>query len=258
MDGRTFLRIAGTGSAALAVFGVAACSGQARVTTTLAGTTTSTAAAGPLAGYEPVAVGGWEQAPFFIPQSSAVCAAYVWARDGRAVVVDTGFPGTVASITAGLSRLGLGWEAVDHVIVTHFHPDHIGGLFAVFELAPNATIYAGEGEDSVLFAEDRDVLTLPWHRVSDGDNVFALEIVESPGHTSGHISVLASESSVLVTGDALNGRDPLTGSIGEPYGAMSPGQTRSSVWTWIQPWSLQRNSLGSNTTRRSSPTAFRS
>jgi glyoxylase-like metal-dependent hydrolase (beta-lactamase superfamily II) len=217
LDRRTFLRIAGTGSVALAVFGVAGCSGLAQVTTTLAGTTTSTAAAGALAGYEPASVAGWEQVPFFEPLASDVCSAYVVARSGRAVVVDTGFADTVASITAGLSRLDLGWDAVDHVIATHFHRDHIGGLFGVLELAPKATIYAGQGENSTDPGFAVWVGGLPWHRVGDGDNVSGLQIVETPGHTTGHISVLDPESSVLVTGDALNGRDPLKGSIIDPH-----------------------------------------
>ena len=41
--------------------------------------------------------------------------------------------------------------------------------------------------------------------VGDNDSVFDLQIIETPGHTAGHISVLDAAAGVLVSGDALIG-----------------------------------------------------
>lgn len=41
--------------------------------------------------------------------------------------------------------------------------------------------------------------------MGNGDSVFDLQIIETPGHTPGHISVLDPVGGILVAGDALNG-----------------------------------------------------
>lgn len=126
-------------------------------------------------------------------------SAYVLAADGDAVVLDTGTSGSADDIEALLRSLSLGWDAVGHVIVTHRHGDHAGSLPEVLARAPSAVPYAGAG--------DLDAITSPRpvRAVGDGDRVRGLEIIETPGHTAGHISVLDGVSGVLVAGDALNG-----------------------------------------------------
>jgi glyoxylase-like metal-dependent hydrolase (beta-lactamase superfamily II) len=71
----------------------------------------------------------------------------------ESVLIDTGFPGNrdarrihrVATQAAGLAR-------IDHVIVTHFHVDHFGGLAELARLMPVGTLHerylasAPEGE----------------------------------------------------------------------------------------------------------------
>jgi glyoxylase-like metal-dependent hydrolase (beta-lactamase superfamily II) len=46
---------------------------------------------------------------------------------------------------------GLSWGAVHHVILTHYHPDHIGSVGEVLAAAAKATTYAGaaDGRGSV-------------------------------------------------------------------------------------------------------------
>ena len=62
-------------------------------------------------------------------------------------------------------------------------------------------------------AEDIAGITVPraLTPVQDGDRVFDLQVVTTPGHTAGSISVLDPAGSVLVAGDALRvtaGRRP--------------------------------------------------
>lgn len=114
-------------------------------------------------------------------------------------MVDTGVAGSEPEIEAALGALGVGWEAVGHVILTHRHPDHVGSLGGVLELAPEASVYAGEADIPNIAS------TIPPQPVGDGDRVFDLDIISTPGHTLGHISVHDPASGVLVAGDALNG-----------------------------------------------------
>jgi glyoxylase-like metal-dependent hydrolase (beta-lactamase superfamily II) len=124
-------------------------------------------------------------------------SAYVLVRSGEAAVVDTGVAGSEDDIEAALAATGLGWDAVGHVILTHLHGDHIGSATAVLTAAPDATGYAG--------AADIPGISVPraLTPVGDGDRVFDLRIVATPGHTPGHISVLDEVGGVLVAGDAL-------------------------------------------------------
>jgi glyoxylase-like metal-dependent hydrolase (beta-lactamase superfamily II) len=64
-------------------------------------------------------------------------------------------------------------------------------------MAPQATIWAGE-LDAPQITMPRAIQT-----VVDGDEVFGLQIIGTPGHTLGHISVFDPVASAVVTGDAL-------------------------------------------------------
>ena len=52
--------------------------------------------------------------------------------------------------------------------------------------------------------------------MTDGQEVFGLQVVDTPGHTPGHIAVFDNDSRVLVAGDALtNTIDGLEGPMPE-------------------------------------------
>jgi glyoxylase-like metal-dependent hydrolase (beta-lactamase superfamily II) len=125
-------------------------------------------------------------------------SAYLIYRSGEAFVVDTGVSDSQGAIEQALIEIGLGWDSVGGVIITHKHPDHQGSLEAVLG-ASSAPWYAGAGDIQAINASTEG------RPVGDGDRVFDLEIIETPGHTPGHVSVLDSAGGVLVAGDAING-----------------------------------------------------
>jgi glyoxylase-like metal-dependent hydrolase (beta-lactamase superfamily II) len=123
--------------------------------------------------------------------------AYVLVRGKEIALVDTGLPNNGAKFAATIATAGLGWEAVGHVLLTHYHPDHVGSMGEVLAAAPQARVYAG--------AEDIPQITSlrPLTPVKDGEEIFGLQILATPGHTPGHISMLDPVGSLLVVGDAM-------------------------------------------------------
>ncbi len=134
----------------------------------------------------------WERVDF------EFVSAYVLARGDQVAIVDTGTAGNAERIEAALAALDAGWGDVDHVVLTHLHPDHVGGLPAVLDAAATAQAYAGEADVAGITSPR------PLVPVNDGDEVFGLEVIATPGHTPGHIAVIDEAAGLLVAGDALN------------------------------------------------------
>lgn len=126
-------------------------------------------------------------------------SAYVLVRQGETIVVDTGPSGNEQAIGALLNSLGVEWNSVSDVILTHRHPDHVGSLGAIIEQAPDAARWTGAAD---LDAIGQDLGLVG---VADGDEIAGLRVIGTPGHTAGHISIHDPLGGVLVAGDALNG-----------------------------------------------------
>src|SRR4051812_22994252 len=122
-------------------------------------------------------------------------SAYLLLRGKEVAIVDTGTPGSASAIEDGLKAAGTGWAAVKHVLLTHYHDDHIGGLEGL-ESQVKATLYAGAGDAGNIISDK------PVKPLNDGDEVFGLRIVNTPGHTSGHISIFEPGTGTLIAGDA--------------------------------------------------------
>lgn len=133
-------------------------------------------------------------------------SAYVLIRGSEVAIVDTGTPGNVAQFTDVITSAGASWADVNHVILTHHHGDHAGGLSGILGEAASSTVYAGEADIASIVSPQ------PIQGLLDGDEVFGMQVIGTPGHTPGHISVYDPVGSLLVAGDALiNSDDGLMG-----------------------------------------------
>lgn len=156
--------------------------------------------------------------------------------DEGIVLVDAGVTGSEEEIFALVESLGRRPGEIGHVLVTHSDSDHVGGLAAVVE-ATGATVYAQAIEAEVLEGRRRSrggQLVEPPVRVgrivADGDTLplhGGIRVVETFGHTIGHVSYYLPARRILVSGDCLNNRDVLMGSM--PQYTFDAEQARESV-----------------------------
>jgi hydroxyacylglutathione hydrolase len=117
------------------------------------------------------------------------------ARDeesGRVACIDTPDAEVILAETARL-----GWP-VDLILNTHWHPDHAGGNARV-KAATGARIVAPAAEAGRIGPVDR--------AVREGDVVelgaTRFDVLETPGHTLGHIAYHAADAGVAFVGDTL-------------------------------------------------------
>jgi hydroxyacylglutathione hydrolase len=110
---------------------------------------------------------------------------------GLAACIDTPDAG---AILAELDRLG--WRLA-LILNTHWHPDHAGG---------NAEVQATTGASAVGPAEVRKIASLD-REVKGGDQVMLgetrFEVLETGGHTLGHIAYYDARDQVAFVGDTL-------------------------------------------------------
>ena len=104
---------------------------------------------------------------------------YIWCMhdDQNAFVVD---PGDAEPVIKALNEKQL---TLKHILITHHHYDHTGGILALKKAYPNAVVYGPDnktikGIDKVLYEGDTLSLNSP-------EAHFA--ILETPGHTLDHI-----------------------------------------------------------------------
>ena len=102
------------------------------------------------------------------------------------------------------------------VFLTHGHIDHIAGLSSIIEKYPDIKIYISEIEEKLLYDK---MLNLAVHfaefafnfngkknvvMVKEGDVIdFKFQIISTPGHTAGSISIYMESENVIFTGDTL-------------------------------------------------------
>ena len=201
---RWLLTQTGRGAVGIAVLGLAACSdsgGSTRGSGSGQSAGSGSAESGPATG--PATAAGelaWSRVDL------GFVSAYVLVRGREAAVVDTGVGGSADAIGDVLDDAGPGWPGVRHVVLTHKHPDHAGSISDVLDRASKATGYIGADDLTEVDAPR------PLSALEDGDDVFGLQIVATPGHTAGHVAVFDADTAVLVAGDALTTTDGLTGS----------------------------------------------
>ena len=143
-------------------------------------------------------------------------------------IVDAGFRGSAKRIARAINNLGRSMEEVGLIIITHNHLDHIGGLPGLREMTSAKVAvhradlsYSEEGLPYSGFL--KLLLKIPgvsffWPLIYakpddvdiqlEGGEVFSplggMEVIHTPGHTPGSISLFSPQKKLLIVGDILN------------------------------------------------------
>ncbi|ELY51718.1 MBL fold metallo-hydrolase [Natronolimnohabitans innermongolicus] len=140
------------------------------------------------------------------------------------VLIDVGPANAVDGLRTHLRSLGYELEDVWLVLATHHDGDHVGGLADLLEAVD--AVVATHPEEAPYLTGERDPIKGDGDRyppvdvdleVVGGVRIPTLagpmEIVETPGHTPGHVSLHFPEDGLLIAGDALvsDGDEPLSG-----------------------------------------------
>lgn len=176
------------------------------------------------------------------PIGERYVAIYVVVGSKSMLMVDTGFDDSIRTTVVNYFKShNLSLSKVGYVINTHSDYDHTGGNKAVRELMPNALICAGERDRpmiesldrmfydrynefekehgfaesmaakdfmmSVAFESNIDIGFSGNERIDLGDRY--VEILHTPGHSWGHISVLDEQTNAVIIGDAVLGNSVL-------------------------------------------------
>lgn len=125
-----------------------------------------------------------------------------------------------------------GREIAAHAL-THGHPDHYGASHAVCEKL-GVPLWCGEGDADYVAAGKmlwQRGLSIPGakghpiaRRLREGDEVAGFTVLETPGHSPGHVSFWRESDRVLLCGDVMWGFNPflLRGPIRPPFGLFTP------------------------------------
>ncbi|MUT64998.1 MBL fold metallo-hydrolase [Paenibacillus sp. NEAU-GSW1] len=185
--------------------------------------------------------------------------------DHDVVLADTGFPRQIDQLIAAIDCLGVDSRRLSRIIITHQDIDHIGNLQQLIEDSPERIEVSAhilekpyvQGDKRLLRFTEKAIASidlLPDHvpesfrkglkalmlhppraevnrDIAGGDRLpwcGGLVVVDTPGHTPGHISLYHEPSRCLIAGDALVVRDgQLWGA--DPHTTLDPAAAQHSL-----------------------------
>ncbi len=172
-----------------------------------------------------------------------LCNLFLLVEPERLTLIDAGLAGTEKAILRYIADLGRSPRDLKHILITHSDGDHVGAL-AALQAATGARVYASEIEAQAIVKgkPSRELNPVGWQKIALAllspvvQRVFAVRptrvdeivrdghvlpmlggthVIDTNGHTPGHVSYWIPSASVLFVGDSIINRGGgLRGSTG--------------------------------------------
>jgi glyoxylase-like metal-dependent hydrolase (beta-lactamase superfamily II) len=177
---------------------------------------------------------------------NAVFNCYLVREKNGLTLIDTMIPGSASLILRAAQSLDL---QIERIVITHAHHDHVGSLDELSALLPGIEILSSAREARIMSGDHTPDITEPASELrgefitcttpmtgflEPGDQIGALKVIPSSGHTPGHISFLDTRDGSLIAGDAYANLFELIVS-----GVFTPLFPISSKVTWHKPQALE-------------------
>ena len=158
-------------------------------------------------------------------------------NDKEMILIDCGYPNFLTLIEECASKNNIDLSNLTKLIITHHDFDHMGSAADLKAKYPNIKILASSKDEKYINGKEKSLRlqqaesiydsleeeqkegALNFHKMlesidnvdidktlNDGDTFDwcgCIEIIETPGHMPGHISIYIKESKTLIAGDAL-------------------------------------------------------
>lgn len=141
--------------------------------------------------------------------------------DEVCMLVDSGFGSDVFLTDKLVEKSGVKSEEIQIIVNTHYHSDHVGGNH-YFQKKFGTKIATHKWEAELVNRCDEEACTAEWldqpvepyvvnMKLSDGDEIntgkYTFQVLHTPGHTLGHISLFEPEEQLLIVGDLFHNHD---------------------------------------------------
>ena len=170
-------------------------------------------------------------------KSSVINPTLIWDND-TVILIDTGFPGQLPQIREAIENVGVSFNKLNRVILTHQDIDHVGSLSSILKELPNSIeVLAHKEEKAYIQGEKLPVKVaqlearlnaLPKEMkeiyeklkafyennklnvdktITDGEELpycGGITVIYTPGHTPGHICLYLKHCKTLIAGDIMN------------------------------------------------------
>ena len=143
-------------------------------------------------------------------------------------LIDAGIRSSEKKLLQAIDQVGR--NKIEAHVLTHAHPDHQGASAAICQKL-NLPLWCGKDDvaamENGLFAEAPDNFIIRFQEkywagppypvarsLQEGDQVGSFTVLDTPGHSPGHVVFWREEDGVLIAGDVLGNAHLLTSAIG--------------------------------------------